>query len=488
VILLYYPRLAKPKNRRFPLSIMALAAVLEGREQFAIVDGNLDPDPDATLLRLIETNTVELLGVSVMPGPQMVAALHSSRAIREQFPDLPVVWGGYFPSVYRDATLNAAYVDYAVRGQGETTLLELIDAIRGKREFCQIDGLSWKDNSGRHIHNRERAMQSPDDFPWIPYHRLPVASYLRESFFGKRTGAHQASIGCPFQCTFCAVHEAFGSKQKLESPARTEAILLHLVRDYGMDGVQFYDMNFFLHEAHTCELMERLVPLNLHWWCEGRIDTICRYSDSTLELIRKAGCTMIFFGAESGSNRTLEEMKKGITTEQTLTVARRLKCPGIIPEFSFVIGNPRDPEGDTRETIAFIRTIKRINAASEIIMQHYTPVPQRDNRMYGGIDGLVDFPSTPEEWATPRWYNFTIRVNPSMPWLTPRTKQLIDDFETVVATRWPTVQDIHASRWSRAILSALGSWRYMTRIYTAPAELRRAQDWVRLRRPKEESV
>jgi anaerobic magnesium-protoporphyrin IX monomethyl ester cyclase len=488
VILLYYPKLTKPKNRRFPLSIMALAAVLEGREEYAIVDGNLDPDPDATLMRLIETNRVELLGVSVMPGPQMVAAMHSSKAIHERYPDLPIVWGGYFPSVYRDATLSAAYVDYAVRGQGETTLLELIDAIRGKRELSRIDGLSWKDTSGRHIHNRERGMESPDAFPWIPYHRLPVASYLRPSFFGKRTGAHQASIGCPFHCTFCAVHEAFGSKQKLESPARTEAILRHLAREYGMDGVQFYDMNFFLNETHTCELMERIAPLNLHWWCEGRIDAICRYSDNTLELIRKAGCTMIFFGAESGSNRTLEEMKKGITTEQTLTVARRLKGLGIIPEFSFVIGNPRDPEGDTRETIAFIRTIKRINSASEIIMQHYTPVPQRDTKMYGGIDGLVNFPSTPEEWATPRWHNFTIRVNPSMPWLKPRTRQLIDNFETVVATRWPTVQDIHASRWSRALLAALGSWRYVTRIYSAPAELRMAQDWIRLRRPKEESI
>jgi anaerobic magnesium-protoporphyrin IX monomethyl ester cyclase len=488
VILLYYPKLTKPKNRRFPLSIMALAAVLEGRESYEIVDGNLDPDPDATLVSLLNTHSVELIGVSVMPGPQMVSAMRSCRAIREKFPHVPIVWGGYFPSLYRDATLNAAYVDYAVRGQGDTTLLELIDGLRGTRSFSSIAGLSWKDSAGRRFHNPERGMQSPDEFPWIPYHRLPVASYLRPSYFGKRTGAHQASIGCPFQCTFCAVHEAFGSKQKMESPARTEAVLRHLVRDHGMDGVQFYDMNFFLNEAHTCELMERIAPLKLQWWCEGRIDAICRYSDRTLELIRKAGSTMIFFGAESGSNRTLEEMKKGITTEQTLSVAERLREFGIIPEFSFVIGNPRDPELDTHETIAFIRTIKRINPASEIIMQHYTPVPQRDTKMYGGIDGLVDFPSTPEEWATPRWYNFTVRVNPSMPWLKPHTRRLIDNFETVVATRWPTVQDIDASRLSRAVLSALGSWRYLTRIYNAPAELRLAQDWIRLRRPKEESI
>jgi radical SAM superfamily enzyme YgiQ (UPF0313 family) len=467
---------------------MALAAVLEGREPYEIVDGNLDTDPDATLAHLIKTHSVELLGVSIMPGPQMVSAMHSCRTIREKFPHVPIVWGGYFPSIYPDATLNTPYVDYAVRGQGETTLLELIDAIRGQRSFPSIAGLSWKDASGRRVNNPERGMQPLDGFPWMPYHRLPVASYLRPSFFGKRTGAHQASLGCPFQCTFCGVHKAFGSKEKFESPTRTTAILAHLAKEYGMDGVQFFDMNFFLHESHTCELMERMVPLNLHWWCEGRIDAICRYSDRTLALIRKAGCTMMFCGAESGSNRTLQEMKKGITTEQTLSVARRLRDANIIPEFSFVFGNPRDPEGDTRESIAFIRTVKRINPAVEIIVHHYTPVPQREMKMFGGIDGLVDFPSTPEEWATPRWYNFTIRVNPSMPWLKPRTRRLIDNFETVVATRWPTVQDIYASRWSRFFLAALGSWRYLTRIYSAPAELRLAQDWIRLRRPKEESI
>ncbi len=487
MILLYYPKLTKPKNRRFPLSILALAAVLEGKEAYEIVDGNLDPNPDATLARLIETHSVELLGVSVMPGPQMISAMQSSKTIRARYPHVPIVWGGYFPSLYPDATLSAKYVDYVVRGQGESTLLELIEVLRGTREPRSIAGLSYKDTFGLRVHNPERPMQGPDVFPRSPFQKLSVASYLRPSYFGKRTGAHQASIGCPFQCTFCAVHETYGSQQKMESPARTEAILQHLVQEYGMDGVQFYDMNFFLREDHTRELMERLAPLSLHWWCEGRIDTICRYSDETLEWIRKGGCTMIFFGAESGSDRILKEMKKGITTQQTLEVAKRLRRLNIIPEFSFVVGNPADPEGDTRDTIAFIRKIKRLNPASEIIVQHYTPVPNH-GQMYGGIDGKVSFPATLEEWATPQWYNFTIRVNPSMPWLKPRTRRLIDNFEMVVASRWPTVQDIQANQWSRRMLKVLSSWRYLSGIYTAPAELRLAQDWIRLRRPKVESI
>src|ERR1035441_1263797 len=169
MIILYYPRLAKPKNRRFPLSILALAAVLEGREEYEIVDGNLDTDPDKTIAGLCRGRHVELLAVSVMPGPQMVSAMHSCKRMRAIFPHIPVVWGGYFPSVYKDSALNAEYVDYAVRGQGENTLLELIAALRGRADYSTIAGLSSKTHDGEHRHNCERAMLGPDAFPWSPF-------------------------------------------------------------------------------------------------------------------------------------------------------------------------------------------------------------------------------------------------------------------------------------------------------------------------------
>jgi anaerobic magnesium-protoporphyrin IX monomethyl ester cyclase len=487
MIILFNPRATKPRNRRFPLAILALAAVLEGKEEYEIVDGNLDPQPTETILNLIREHDVELLGVTVMPGPQMAAAIESCREIRLRYPKVPIVWGGYFPSIYGDATLNASYVDYAVRGQGEHTLLELLEAVRGQRSVETIQGLSYKDVFGLHRHNPERLMKSPDDFPWSPFHRIPVEKYLRPSFFGKRTAAHQASIGCPFRCSFCGVHAAYGNRERMESPARTEAILRHLVTNYGADSVQFYDMNFFLREDHARELAERITPLNLRWWCEARLDTMSKYSDETFAALRRAGCTMIFFGAESGSDWALKEMQKDITTAQTLEVARRIRHFDIIPEFSFVIGNPKDPERDTHETLKFIRTLKRINKKSEIIMYHYTPVPQR-TAMYGDIDSQMAFPTTPDEWATKRWMDFTVRIDPNTPWLKRKTKNLIDNFELVVSSRWPTVQDIRAPRWSRAMLKTLSAWRYALRLYSYPQELRWAHQWINLRKPKQESL
>jgi radical SAM superfamily enzyme YgiQ (UPF0313 family) len=330
-------------------------------------------------------------------------------------------------------------------------------------------------------------MRSPGEFPWYPYHAVPVEQYLLPTFLGKRTAVHQASIGCPYRCNFCGVVTFSGSREKMEPPERTEKMLRHLGERYGADAVQFYDNNFFLREDHSRELADRLAPLNMKWWCEGRIDILMKYSDATLAAIRRAGCTMIFFGAESGSNENLKEMNKDLCAEDTLALASRIRSFGIIPEFSIIFGNPKDPEGDTRDCIKFIRQLKRLNPDAEIIVEHYTPVPQRA-RMYGNVEDKVQFPTTPDEWATDHWQRFATQKDPQTPWLRPRTKQLIDNFELVVSSRWPTVQDLRLPRWGRLALQALSSWRYQWGVYTAPLELKWAQQFIALRKPKEESL
>lgn len=330
-------------------------------------------------------------------------------------------------------------------------------------------------------------MKTADAFPWIPYHRIPAEKYLLPTFLGRRTGVHQASIGCPFRCNFCGVVTFSGSREKMESPARTEAILKHLASTYGMDAIQFYDNNFFLREDHARELADRLAPMKIRWWCEARADIMVKYSDHTLAAIQRAGCAMIFFGAESGSNATLKEMNKDLRAEDTLALASRIRRFGIIPEFSIIFGNPKDPEGDTRECFQFIRRLKQLNPDAEIVVQHYTPVPQRD-RMYGGVEGKIRFPETPDEWATERWQRFATQKDPATPWLRRRTKRLIDNFELVISSRWPTVQDIRLPSWGRWLLKIFGAWRYRMGFYALPFELRWAQWAINLRKPKAESL
>lgn len=486
MIVFYNPKATKPKNRRFPLSILSMAAVLEGREDYVIVDGNLDPHPTETILSLIKSHAVELLAATVMPGPQTAGAVATCREVRARFPQVPIVWGGYFASNYTNAALNTAYVDYAVRGQGEHTFLQLIDAIRGRGDLKNIFGLSYKVH-GVTQHNLERHLESPDEFPPLPYHRIATEKYLLPTFLGRRTAVHQASIGCPFRCNFCGVVTFSGSREKMESPARTAGVLGQLVDTYGVDAVQFYDNNFFLREDHTRELMDRLHVLGLRWWCEGRTDIMMRYSDRTWEAIRRAGCAMIFFGAESGSNETLKAMNKDLHAEDTIALASRIRTFGIIPEFSIIFGNPQNPEADTADCIRFIRQLKRLNPDAEIVVEHYTPVPQRA-RMYGNVEDQVQFPTTADEWASDRWQRYATQKDPTTPWIKSRTKRLIDNFELVISSRWPTAQDIRLPGWGRIALKALSSWRYRLQVYSAPFELKWAQHMIDLRKPKAESL
>src|SRR3982074_1204832 len=111
MVILLHPRATRPKNRRFPLSVLSIAAVLEGKEPYEIVDGNVDPDPMSSLDRIMREEPADVLAVSIMPGPQMVAAIPLCREFRRKYPKVRIVWGGYFPSLYADATLNANYVD-----------------------------------------------------------------------------------------------------------------------------------------------------------------------------------------------------------------------------------------------------------------------------------------------------------------------------------------------------------------------------------------
>ncbi|MGD1093063.1 MAG: radical SAM protein [Bryobacteraceae bacterium] len=488
MILFFNPRaIAKPKNRRYPLSILALAAMIEGKEDYAIVDGNLEDDPRAAIVRAMRERSARLLAVSVMPGPQMVAAFPVCAWFKETYPNVPIVWGGYFPSLYPDTALNAKYVDFVVRGQGEETFVELLYALANERALSTIRGLSYRDAFGLHVHNPERPMRSPGDFPVMPYHRLDPTKYLLPTFLGSRTAVHQASIGCPYKCNFCGVVDFSGSREKMAPPEHTASVLAQLQRDYGVDAVQFYDNNMFLREDHARELADRLEPLGMRWWCEARVDAMLRYSDDTLRKIRRAGCVMIFFGVESGSNRKLAEMKKEITAEQSLELAARMRQFDIVPEYSLIFGNPSDSVSDFHETVAFARKVKRINPDIEIVVQTYVPVPQRRGEMYGKLDSL-ELPTTVEEWATDRWFRFSIREDPELAWLPPELRRRIKGFETVMNARWPTVQDWRLPRWARWMLKGLGSWRYAMGAFNNPFELRWAQKIVRLRQPRLESL
>jgi len=509
-VVLINPSVHSPSSTRLPLSLLNLAAVLEGRCGWRIVDGNVEVEPVRVVQAELRERPHALVGITVMTGPQVATAIELSAAVRAAFPSVPIAWGGYFPTLYPNAAINAPYVDYLIRGQGEQTLLELLarlpdagpptlsDSARDTTTIQDVAGLTWK-RGGQPIHNADRPVASPGAFPLLPYERVDVRGYLRPSFMGSRTAVYQSALGCRYRCQFCGVVSMWNGKTELEESGRLLQSIGMLRDRWGADCIMFYDHNFFDREDSSVPILEALAAIDLPYWCFARTDTLAKFSAATWEKIRRSRLRMAFFGAEAASDDILKRMKKGARVEHTLEVAVRCREYGVVPEFSFILGGPEDPEDQIDKTFSFIRKIKSINPDSEIILHYYTPTPQRDPKLkerqrstaqlpmlrsYGPSGPSL--PSTPEEWAEPQWVSWICHED--APWLTPRTRRRVKDFARVLGCRFPTMQDYTASPLSKGVLRNLAKWRYAIGYYDHSWELAIARRLISLREPRRESL
>jgi anaerobic magnesium-protoporphyrin IX monomethyl ester cyclase len=263
--------------------------------------------------------------------------------------------------------------------------------------------------------------------------------------------------------------------------------------NYGIDSIEFYDNNFFTSKKRVVEFAKLIMHDNIKWWGEGRIDTIDKYSDEDLEIIAKAGCKMIFLGAETGSDEVLKQMDKGGTqsAQQIRDFAAKMGRVGIIPEYSFVLGMPNDDPKKVMkqidDDIQFIKDIKEINPATEIIIYLYSPVPTEGSELYEQITKSgFHFPEKLEEWLNPVWENFDLRKNPLTPWLTPDMVDKIRNFETVLNGYHPTSSDYRIKGAKKIILRIASSWRYKTGIYNMPYEIKAIHKIWKYRQPEVE--
>jgi radical SAM superfamily enzyme YgiQ (UPF0313 family) len=476
MIVLFNPQSAPPGKTYLPLSLLALGAVLEGKSEYAIVDGNLEPDPARRIIEILREQG-GVLGVTVMPGPQLKQAIEVCPKIRAALSEVTIVWGGYFPTEHTEVCLRASYVDYVVRGQGEETFLELLVLLEQKTDPANIKGLSYK-RDGQILHNPERALISPQKLPPLPYHRVPVEQYLIQTAVGQRTLPYNSSFGCPFYCNFCAVVKMVDGGWLAETGEHTAAGVRYLHEHFGADSIIFVDNNFFASEKRVRRYAETLLEMGLEgkigWWGEGRVDTLIKYRPETWQVLKKAGCAMIFMGAESGSDETLTRMNKGgkASVAATLEIARRLKEYGIVPEFSFILGNPPDPAADIRSTFGFIKQVKQINPATEIILYLYSPVPVEGELLDAATSGGFRFPQTLEEWLNEDWREFAHRHNPHTPWLRESDRRKVLDFNQVLNAYYPTTTNPRLAGWRGKLVKSAASWRYLSGFYRYPLELK----------------
>ena len=489
-ILLINPTITGKRHARFPLAVLSLRTALEGRHRATILDGNIDRDFVTTALRQISDTGADAVGVSVMGGPQLRTAIAVSKAIRARYPAIPIIWGGAFPTVCPDATVSSPYVDFAVRGQGEDTLAELLDA-HGAHDvgvLPAIRGLSWR-RDGHVVHNPERAFSAASLNRTLPYDTLDnPRQYLTRTYLGERTAGYQAALGCRFRCTFCGVASMYRGRMALPTAARLEQDLAFLRNRLGVNAIQFYDHNFFDREVDMVPLLGVMAKFEMPWWCFARSDALANLSESSWTLVRKSRLRMAYIGAESPSDWLLHDIRKGTRSDQTLAAIEQCRSHGIIPELSFMLAPPQDPEGETERTFEFIRLIKRLHPATEVMIYIYTPLPMRSDNTNAQAARMaatlrdeaghpVEFPRNADGWAEPQWLGYWCHRD--APWLSERLRRRIVDFTTVLGCRFPTIMDIRASRWGKSALRGLASWRYRYQRYDNPWELRVSRKLIR---------
>lgn len=494
-VLLVNPQITVRRSARFPLSLLSLAGALRDRYACRVIDGNIDARYLTTIRESLLEDRYDAVGITCMGGPQIRPAIEVSKRVRAASPETRIIWGGYFPTLYTDAAMNAPYVDYAIRGAGEAAFGELLDAIAAREEAAleAIRGLVWR-SKGAVVRNPDRGLADRRPVGHIPYDLLPDSkAYLAPTFLGRRTAAHQASVGCRFRCTFCGVASMFRGDTELPPPVRLERQLRWLKEKIGADSIQYFDHNFFDREADMVPILEVLAKLQLPWWCYARADALLNLSASSWSLVRKSRLRMAYIGAESPNDAMLKRIRKGTNADQTLAVADLCRHQGVIPELSFMVAPPEDTERETERTFEFIREVKRVNPSAEIIVYIYTPLPAEsmpeNSRSRAAAATLLDldgspirFPRSPEEWTEKKWVDYACHAD--APWLTDRLRRRISNFVTVLRCRYPTVQDVHSPPWSRSTLRTLAAWRYRFRRYGHPWELALSKRLIRLADPR----
>jgi anaerobic magnesium-protoporphyrin IX monomethyl ester cyclase len=279
----------------------------------------------------------------------------------------------------------------------------------------------------------------------------------------------------------------------LPPAARLERDLAFLRDNYGADSIQYFDHNFFDREVEMMPLLEVMAKAQMPWWCYARADALINLSPEAWKLVRKSRMRMGYIGAESPNNELLKSIRKGTQSNQTLEVAELLRRHGVIPELSFMVAPPNDPEGETEKTFEFIREVKRVNPQSEVIIYIYTPLSPDSlapsARVGAASKPLLDsngeplrFPQTPEEWTARKWVDYACHAD--APWVSERLRKRIRNFVTVLGCRYPTVQDVRAASWTKSTLSALASWRYRFRRYDGPWELDFSKRLAKLADPR----
>ena len=450
-----------------PLSLLSLASpLLEAGFQVSIVDAAIDPEFKSSLAR--ETTDALCLGISLLTGRMIRSAVEVSRFVREAHPGLPIIYGGWHPSLLPAQTLREDFVDAVVRGQGELTLREVAERLRTGSSLESVSGVSFKPH-GESVHNAERPVERVERLP------TPAFGMANLDAYEKRTGIRQlpyaSSVGCPYACHYCTDQVFYNRRFNAYSAGRVVSEVTDLVTRYRLDEVPLLDSNFPVNVKRAVEIAKGFVDskVRFRWTFQASTDLLCRMTDAEVALLGEAGVSHMGFGTESASQEVLALMnKKHQRIDEMYETARKSEQAGIRVTFNLILGYPGETEADRLETFRIMSDIAYEHANVSFSPNIFTPYPGIP--IWPELKKMgVREPQSLEEWA-----NVDLGSN-HLPWLQgkelDRLKRMLEFFLLHNQIRKAAAEAPWIRQRLRRALGAPLRWRIRRNEFSLPWEL-----------------
>ena len=340
-----------------PIGLALIAAVLEkGGYQVNVLDANLLKLKPYDVAPLV--HNADIIGLTAM-----TSTINTAKAIAQHLkkvkPDLTIILGGAHATLLPEETLaTTPEIDIIVRGEGEETIIKLLQALEHKKSLCEIPGISYKKDGGV-VNNPTRLKNIDlDSLPFLAYHLLPWRRYKPHPPHGRAFpfAAIITSRGCPHRCSYCS-KSIFGNKFRGQSPERVVEEIAYYRRRFGIREIAFYDDVFTLDRSRAYAIADEIIKrgLRIYWTCETRVNLVDK---ELLRHMKQAGCYSIAYGIESGSEEIIDTLNKDITLEEAKEAVRLSREVGLRTIGYFMIGSPGESPETIQQTIQFAKKLK----------------------------------------------------------------------------------------------------------------------------------
>jgi len=367
-----------------PYGVLQLAAFLESKNkgvEIEVLDCQAKHLDWKGLEKRIESFDPDIVASSALATCNTYVAVRALETAKKVNPNILTIAGGqHFTVMAQESLETYPEIDVIVRGEGELTLVELVQAFAEKKPFSGIQGISFR-NNGKILHSPPRPLiENLDDLPFPGYHFVEdiVHEYHFTAMAGPRTryALVEGSRGCPHRCTFCTQWRHWEGRWRAKSPKRIADEMEFCYQNYGSRFIWLTDDNFgFGKRAGDLadEIIRRGISDDMMWFVQIRCDNVVRHRD-LLPKMRKSGLRWVLLGVESHSPSTLKTFDKGINPEDAKMAVRLLKENDIFAHTMFIIGERKDSAESIKSLREFVNDLDPDLAIFAIL----TPFPGTD--------------------------------------------------------------------------------------------------------------